>query len=1153
MKSVSLTPVTNGSVSPAILATVRDHATGLPRAVTAVMEGYANRPALGERAREPVTDAATGRTELRLLQHYTTVSYAELWERAGAVAAEWAADTERPVGEGDFVAVYGFTSVDYTVLDLACLRAGAVSVPLPYSSSLGKLEPIVAESAPRVLATSIESIDSAVELALSAPSRPRLVVFDFHPEADEERERFEAARVRLADAGDSAAEALSAVIARGRTLPTPVTSEAAEGNPTRLLTYTSGSTGAPKGAIYTDSMVQSLWAGWFAPKGDASPVTMGYLPMSHIAGRASLYMTLVQGGTVYFTGLSDMSTLFDDMREARPTQLQLVPRICDMLLQEYQSRSARRAGEFADPDALDKAVKAELREEFVGGRVRDVLCGSAPIAAELKRFLESCLELSLRDVFGSTETGPILIDGRVKRPPVIEYKLADVPELGYYTSDVPHPRGELLIRAETITPGYYKRPDVTASVFDADGFYHTGDIMAETAPDQLVYLDRRNNVLKLAQGEFVTVSHLETTFATSPLIRQIYVHGNSERAHLLAVIVPTEDALAQAGGAKELKPLLAASLQEIARYAELKPYEIPRDFLVETEPFSTENGLLSEVRKNLRPSLKDRYGDQLEVLYEELVSGREEALRALNAAGPDQPVFEAIRAAASALLGCPASELRPTARFTDLGVDSLSALSFSQLLRDAFAVEVPVGVLLSAGNNLQAVADHIEAARAGAAGRPSSASVHGADAAEVRADELTLEKFLDVTTLGSARPASGVAPHTVLLTGANGYLGRFMCLHWLERLSETGGRLICVIRGRDDADARRRLDAALDSGDQQLLSRYQELADRHLEVLAGDISEERLGLDEDTWKRLAMDVDAVFHPAALVNHVLPYEQLFGPNVVGTAELIRLALTGKVKPFTYLSTVAVAGGLDPARLDESADIREASTARTLTDGYASGYATSKWAGEVLLRRAHEEYGLPVTVLRSDMILAHRRHAGQLNVPDMFTRLLFSILTTGIAPASFYRPDADGERARAHYDGLPGDFVAEAVNTLGSAGATGYRTYNVVNPHDDGVSLDTFVDWLIAAGHPVIRIADYDEWFARFETALRALPEARRQYSLLPLLHTVRRPDEPMNGSTIPAVRFTEAVRKSGLANGEIPHVEAQLIEKYTADLQLLELI
>ena len=89
-------------------------------------------------------------------------------------------------------------------------------------------------------------------------------------------------------------------------------------------------------------------------------------------------------------------------------------------------------------------------------------------------------------------------------------------------------------------PGYYKRPEVTAEVFDPDGYYRTGDIMAEVGPEQLAYLDRRNNVLKLSQGEFVTVSKLEAVFGDSPLVRQIYVYGNSARAYLLAVVVPTD-------------------------------------------------------------------------------------------------------------------------------------------------------------------------------------------------------------------------------------------------------------------------------------------------------------------------------------------------------------------------------------------------------------------------------------------------------------------------------------------------------------------------------------------------------------------------------------------------------------------------------------
>ncbi|KPI00432.1 thioester reductase domain protein [Actinobacteria bacterium OK074] len=1143
-----------------VSTTLHDGETELARIVALIMDGYADRPALGERAKEAVLDPESGRTVLRLLPRFETVGYGELWQRAGAVAAEWHGHGQHPTGAGDFVALFGFTSVDYTVLDLACLRLGAVSVPLQPGAPVARLAPILEETRPRVLAASAEALDSAVELVLSCASRPRLVVFDYHPEVDEQRERFEAARDRLAAAGLPPVDSLAAVTAHGRALPpAPEFRTGPDEDPMRLLIYTSGSTGTPKGAIYTDRMLCRLWSGWGPVLDDIPSVGLNYMPMSHVAGRATLYRTLGAGGISYFTAKSDVSTLFEDMALVRPTRLLLVPRICDMLFQEYQSEVVRRAGEFTDRDALETAVKADLRERFIGGRVLEVTCGSAPIAPELKRFVESCLQLPLHDGYGATEIGFVLFDSLVQRPPVVEYKLVDVPELNYFTTDLPYPRGELLVKTQDVMPGYYKRPETTAAVFDEDGFYRTGDIMAETGPDRMVYVDRRNNVLKLAQGEFVTVSRLESAFVTSPLIRQVYVYVNSERSHLLAVIVPAEEALHPAADPDELRRSLSQALQQVARQAELEPYEIPRDFLVETEPFSTENGLLSDIRKSLRPQLKERYGSRLEALYEELASGQEEALRALREAGPGQPVFEAIRRGASALLGCAPADLRESARFTDLGVDSLSALSFSRLLRDIFGIEVPVGLLLSPGNTLRSIADHIAAELASGARRPSLASVHGPGSTEARAADLTLARFVDAGTLAAAarlpRPAAAEqAPETVLLTGANGYLGRFMCLDWLERLAPTGGRLVVVVRGRDAEDARQRLESAFDSGDPALLDRYRELSARHLDVLAGDIGQERLGLDQATWDRLAADVDLVLHPAALVNHMLPYDQLFGPNVVGTAELIRLALTTRIKPFTYLSTVGVATDLDPARLDEWADIREVSPARPLSDAYASGYATSKWAGEVLLREAHEAYGLPVAVFRSDMILAHRRHTGQLNVPDLFTRLLLSLVTIGTAPASFYRTGPAGGRPRAHYDGLPVDFVARAVNTLGTRTADGHRTYNVVNPHDDGISLDTFVDWLTGAGHPIRRIDDYDEWFASFETALRALPEPRRQRSLLPILHAFRHPEEPVPGSLIPADRFEKAVREAGIGDDkDIPRLSAELITKYADDLRGLGLL
>ena len=305
---------------------------------------------------------------------------------------------------------------------------------------------------------------------------------------------------------------------------------------------------------------------------------------------------------------------------------------------------------------------------------------------------------------------------------------------------------------------------------------------------------------------------------------------------------------------------------------------------------------------------------------------------------------------------------------------------------------------------------------------------------------------------------------------------------------------------------------------------------------------------------MADTVDLIVDPAALVNHVLPYDQLFGPNVLGTAELIRIALTTKLKPFTYLSTVRVGDQIDPPAFTEDADIRVVSPKRTVDDSYANGYANSKWAGEVLLREAYDVCGLPVAVFRCDMILADTEYVGQLNVPDVFTRLMLSVTATGIAPASFYELDKAGHRQRAHYDGLPVDFIAEAITTLHAQQETGYLTYHVANPYDDGIGLDEYVDWLTDAGYEIERIGDYRDWLQRFETSMRALPDRQRQHSLLPLLHRYRKPDTPVCGSLIPTQCFRTAVQcaKIGL-DKDIPRVTPEIIVKYVADLELLGLL
>ncbi|WP_433271468.1 carboxylic acid reductase [Actinosynnema sp. CS-041913] len=1121
----------------------------LTQTVAEVMRRYADRPAVGERAKEAFRDPGTGRTSLRLLPWYETTSFGELWQRVRAVATEWHHNPAHATVPGDRVALLGFAGRDYTTVDLACSCSGAVTIPLQTSAPASQLKAILAETEPSVVAAAVERVDAAVDLVSTAPSVRRLVVFDYHSAVDDQRDRLTAARERLAG-HDIAVESLSDVLDRGALLPeAPLFTSEDGDDPMTMLVYTSGSTGTPKGAIYTERLVAAMFGGggWSDLFSEQRAVTFHYMPMSHVAGHSSVKNTLARGGVSYFTASSDLSTFFEDIALARPTELSLVPRVCEMLLQYHRSEVDRRAAGGADRAAVEAEVKAHLRKNVLGGRIGWASCGSAPLSAELRAFVESLLELELHIVYGATEVAGVSLDGAMLRPPVIDYKLADVPELGYYRTDTPHPRGELLVKTEAAIPGYFKQPELSAAIFDADGYYRTGDIVAEIEPDRLEILDRRNSVLKLSQGEFVATASLEAVFGAGPLVRQIFVYGNSERSYLLAVVVPTPAALDRFGPG-EIKQRLSESFQEIAKDAGLNSYEIPRDFLIETEPFGQANGLLSDHRKLLRPQLLARYRDELEALYADIALRESEELREVRRTGADRPVLETVQRAARALLAGSMAEVGPTAHFRDLGGDSLSAVSYSALLHDIFGIRVPVDVLISPANDLRQVAAYVEAKRAAGLDRPTFESVHGADRTEVRAGDLSLEKFFDARTIADAKtlPRATGAPRTVLLTGASGYLGRFLALEWLERLAPAGGKLICVVRGKDAAAAANRLDEAFAGGDSDLVAKVAELAGS-LEVLAGDIAEPRLGLDERTWDKLSEEVDLIVHAGALVNHVLPYDRLFEANVLGTAELIRLGLTGRIKPFTYVSSVAVATSRPgkPA-LDEDSDVRAAIGTQPVHDGYAGGYATSKWAGEVLLREAHDLCGLPVTVFRSDMILAHSRYGGQLNVPDVFTRLLFSLITTGIAPRSFYLGDASA----AHYDGLPVDFTAAAVVALG-ARDDGFRTYSLVNPHDDGISLDTFVDWLSGAGHRIERVDDYADWLARFETAMRALPEAQRRHSVLPLVHRFERPEEAVPGSEVPSERFHAAVRAAGVGpTGDIPHLSEPFIRKYAADLKPL---
>jgi fatty acid CoA ligase FadD9 len=1125
-------------------------------ALDIVFAAYADRPALGHRAYKVSPDADTGSASRHLQPNFDTLTYRQLRDRVRHLATAWRRHPRHRVHPGDFVCLLGFTSVDLTVLFFGCAYAQAVSVPL--QTTLGDdLSRVFTTTEPTCVAATIDDLVAAARLAVENSSIRSVVAFDYDPDVASEHAQFDTARDIMRSCATAELITLDDLLAEGAAHawePLPPAPERQER--TALLIHSSGSTGTPKGAIYSDRLaMRPMFTGTISSGGKLIPVVrMALAPMNHLMGQTHVLNTMGRGGTIYFTAKSDLSTLFEDIRLARPTELSMFPRIMDIIYAYYAGEVARRSGHGGAIDAIRAQVMSEMRAGFLGDRLCAVVTGSAPLAPEVRQFIVDCFQVPFSEGYGLTETGSVLLNGRITRPPILDYKLRDVPELGYYTSDTPYPRGELLVKTEIGISGYFKAPDATARLLDADGYYRTGDIMAEHDSDYLIYVDRVNDVLKLSQGEFVAIGAIGVLFENHcPSIMQMYAYANSARPYILAVIVPNmEVARGQLGPDPDdeaVRALLRAEMKNAAEEHDLKAFEVPRDFIVEYEPFSFENGLLTSIRKRRRQTLKARYGEELEALYAAQEQRQDEELRSLrnnDALSTEEKLTIALEAA----LGIEHGGVGLTQSFSELGGDSLGTTGFAIVINEIFDVDLSVNAILTPAGNVLNWARAIDAARLGGfSGLPSYANLHGADATALHASDLDLSAFLDAEVLKREAPDPPVTlSRHVLLTGATGYLGRFLCLEWLELLDAHDGKLVCLIRAADETAALQRL-AARFATDPVLAERFTALAGRRLEILIGDIAQPYLGLSKGAYDRLAAETDHIVHCGALVNHVLPYSKLFEPNVVGTAQLIQLALTHRKKRFDFVSTIAVCSLLQPGQsITETTSLLQDIA---LKGSYAEGYACSKWASEHLLHSANERFGLPVNIFRCDMILADRRYAGQLNVADTLTRLLGSIVITGSAPESFYPLTPDGSPQPCHYDGLPVDFVSAAIVGIGNLpNGNQPRTLHVRNHNVDAhVSLDTFVDWIEEAGYCIEREPEYKTWLAIFKRRLEELPESQRARSVLPILNSVQKPQQAFR--PIDSELFRRAVGQLPMRN--VPPLDRALLDKYLKDLQSLDLI
>ncbi|CAI0406754.1 unnamed protein product, partial [Linum tenue] len=277
-------------------------------------------------------------------------------------------------------------------------------------------------------------------------------------------------------------------------------------------------------------------------------------------------------------------------------------------------------------------------KQALGGRVRILLSGAAPLPRHVEDFLRVISCSTLSQGYGLTEScggsftsiGDIYpMVGTVGVPmTTIEARLESVPEMGY-DALASVPRGEICLRGNTLFSGYHKREDLTREVL-VDGWFHTGDIGELQPNGAMKIIDRKKNIFKLSQGEYVAVENLENTYSRCPLVASIWVYGNSFESFLVAVVVPDKQAIEEwakqhnvEGDYKALcedknaRNYVLDELNSTGKKHQLKGFELLKGVHLEPVPFGMERDLVTPTFKLKRPQLLKYYKECIDQLYSE--------------------------------------------------------------------------------------------------------------------------------------------------------------------------------------------------------------------------------------------------------------------------------------------------------------------------------------------------------------------------------------------------------------------------------------------------------------------------------------------------------------------------------------------------------
>lgn len=581
-----------------------------------------------------------------LWKTYKTV-YEEVLHTASAIRASG-------IEPGCKIGIYGSNCPQWIVAMEACNAQSYISVPLYDTLGPGAVNFILDHAEVDVVFVQDKKVKELLNPECTHTQRLKLIVC-FSSMKEEEKDKAGSMGIK----SYSWSEFLHMGSKNPSDLHTPKASDIC------TIMYTSGTSGDPKGVILThDNTVTNirgvdLFMEQFEDKMTVDDVYLSFLPLAHILDRIIEEYFFRNGASVgFFHG--NINELRDDMMELKPTFLAGVPRVLERIhegvlkgLEEVNPRRRRifnilynyklrwmKAGykqKYASP--LADLLAFRKVKNRLGGRIRLIVSGGAPLSREVEEFLRVTSCAFVLQGYGMTETcglatlgfpDEMCMLGGVGSPFVYtDLRLEEVPEMGYDPLADP-PRGEICLRGKTSFAGYYKNPDLTNEVIK-DGWFHTGDIGEMQPNGVLVIIDRKKHLIKLSQGEYIALEYLEKVYGITPIVEDIWVYGDSFKSSLVAVVVPNKENAekwAHQNGHKgswselcklrELQDYILSELKSTALRNKLRGFEHIKGLIVEPRTFEEENDLLTATLKKRRDKLMNRYKVGIDNLYKNL-------------------------------------------------------------------------------------------------------------------------------------------------------------------------------------------------------------------------------------------------------------------------------------------------------------------------------------------------------------------------------------------------------------------------------------------------------------------------------------------------------------------------------------------------------